>query len=819
MYVQEILMKFSGKKRGAVMLLMAFLLTSVPAQAQVQTPGDQASGMKNELSAAVPELSEIIPLSTKLYGRLAVLENAIRGVLDVSEFQKKYAEIEKNLKGTADHVQQLKDSKVYRYRKLLELRDVIEQENEVFEEVSIPLRQAINRMGKWRKEWLAEKKNWNAWQSSLLEEGEFPKLRPVFAEANDTIDAALNLVLPKLEEMISVQEEAGTVQKKIKSLAAELDGLILGKKRSFLLDVSPPMFSSRYFSQFGSQLWDEVRTGIDEIPWPGMRYFGRHGWIVLFQVFLSLFVIIALYRNRKVLLEDKSWRFLAERPVASGIFIGMMATLVLYRYGSAQPAWELANSIAGGISFALLFGFIIRESWKRHFVYGLITIFIVMRAMYVGNLPLPLVRLSVVLISLASLFSCLRWVRESGRQEGSGLYTWSLRLSALFFAAIMIAEIWGKTNLPLYLLATVVQVTAAILVFLLFMHIVRGGVEWLFRTSSFRRAALVHTDYTDAIIRNVTWFIDAAIVVLALIPALLMISGVYDNLEKATKGVLAFGFTVGSQRISMVLIITAVCMLYASFLISWIFQKAIMDKVLVRRNMERGVRLAIGRLVHYAFIFTGFLLAISTLGVEITKLTIMLSALGVGIGFGLQGVVNNFVSGLILLFERPIRVGDFIEFGGKWSEVKSIGLRSTTVQTFDSSDVIIPNADLISNQVTNWTLNNRRRRLDIPVGVAYGSDIPRVIETLLASAGGNTLLAETPAPQVLFLRFGESSLDFELRVFVSDVRNSMNVISALHEEIIRRFREARIEIAFPQRDLHVRSIDDPVIVRPPETRQ
>jgi small-conductance mechanosensitive channel len=210
-------------------------------------------------------------------------------------------------------------------------------------------------------------------------------------------------------------------------------------------------------------------------------------------------------------------------------------------------------------------------------------------------------------------------------------------------------------------------------------------------------------------------------------------------------------------------------------------------------------------------------LALWTLGFEFTQLTIILSALGVGIGFGLQGVVNNFVSGLILLFERPVRVGDYIEFGGNWAEIKGIGLRATTVQTFDQADVIIPNADLVTNQVTNWTLSNRRVRLIVPVGVAYGSDVPLVMETLIACAKANSMVAKTPPPQVLFLSFGESSLDFELRVWVLDADDRLKVRSELHQEIDWSFREAGIEIAFPQRDLHVRSVEESVILQPQET--
>jgi small-conductance mechanosensitive channel len=215
----------------------------------------------------------------------------------------------------------------------------------------------------------------------------------------------------------------------------------------------------------------------------------------------------------------------------------------------------------------------------------------------------------------------------------------------------------------------------------------------------------------------------------------------------------------------------------------------------------------------------GFSLALLALGFEFTKLTIMVSALGVGIGFGLQSVVNNFVSGLILLFERPVRVGDYIELGGNWAEVKNIGLRATTVQTLEQADVILPNADLVTNPVTNWTLSNRRVRVTVPVGVAYGSDVTLVMETLIACAKASPKVANTPAPQVLFLKFGDNSLDFELRVWVWDAEERLRVKSELHQAIDRSFREAKIEIAFPQRDLHLRSLDEVVKVKTIDSRE
>ena len=322
---------------------------------------------------------------------------------------------------------------------------------------------------------------------------------------------------------------------------------------------------------------------------------------------------------------------------------------------------------------------------------------------------------------------------------------------------------------------------------------------------------------TDIIIRRVTFFIDATICGLLLLRGILFIWGAYDDMLGAIKGLLALGFHLGDQRISLGLVIISAGILYGSFLASSIVQKLLMDKVLEKRRVETGIRVSIARLVHYVLIFIGFVVALLALGFEFTKLTIILSALGVGIGFGLQGVVNNFVSGLILLFERPVRVGDYIEIGGKWAEIRNIGLRATTVQTFDQADVIIPNADLVTNQVTNWTLSNRLVRVAIPVGVAYGSDVPLVMKTLLACATASSKVAKTPEPQVLFLSFGESSLDFELRVWVPNAEQRLTVKSELHQEIDRSFREAKIEIAFPQRDLHLRSLDESINLQAAET--
>ena len=807
-------MRIPAKKILGIVLSMGMLLISSQLVAQEQSPGEKTSAGKQESPAVAPDLADITPLASKLSGRLKVLKIRVTGLLDVSAFESKYAVTEANMTREADQLLRLKDSKDYRLKKFVKLREAIKRENESLEKINIPISKNIRQVGAWRKEWLAEKKRWNEWQSYMLEEGTYDQLKSAFVKANDTIDTALDIVLQQLEAILAIQAKASNIQAKIYTLVAELDGLISAGRRSALIGESPPMPSSRYFSQFGSKLWYAVKNGLDEISWLDSQFLARNGWIVFLQGFLSLFVIIVVYRNRQVLKESKHWRLLAARPFSSGLFLGVIATIALYEYEGVSFTWKLILIIVSGISFARLVGSSNEPSERSQFVYGLIIVLIVTRLFEWISLPLPLFRIYMVLTALVGLLFCLRWAGENARHKDSGIYTWLFRSVFILMAVIIILELLGKHWLALHLLTSSTSSIGLVVGFFFLRYVIRGGLEWLFRSSPFRGATVLFRD-TNTSIRRAEVFIDLFLWGLVFLPAVLFIWKVYDNLGEATRGLLALGFKLGSERISVGLVITSVGVLYTAFLVSWILQKLLMDQVLARRKVALGVRHAIVKLVHYVIVFVGFLLALSVFGLDFTKLTIMLSALGVGIGFGLQGVVNNFVSGIILLFERPVRVGDLVETGGRWAIIKRIGLRSTTVTTFDEADLIVPNANLINNEVTNWTLSNRRARIIIPVGVAYGSDVPLVIATLMACGKENSWVSETPEPQVLFLRFGESSLEFELRVWVFDIDHRLKAKSEIHQEIDRRFREAKIEIAFPQQDLHLRSVDESVILRPP----
>jgi len=266
----------------------------------------------------------------------------------------------------------------------------------------------------------------------------------------------------------------------------------------------------------------------------------------------------------------------------------------------------------------------------------------------------------------------------------------------------------------------------------------------------------------------------------------------------------AFSLTVGALVVTPGMIVAAMFVLYLANSLSW-FLRAVLDaEVFPRKQMDPGASHAINKLLHYFVMMMGFLLVMSTLGLDMKSFTVLGGALGVGIGFGLKNFVDNFISGLILLFERPIKVGDRVVVDSDLGVVKRIGLRSTVIQTFDYAELIVPNSQFISAKVTNMTLSSTTARLKIPLGVAYGSDIPRVIALLQEAGAANPRVSKDPAPLALMLQFGASSLDFELQVWLPDIIDLALARSEICQEIARRFQEAGIEIPFPQCDVHLR---------------
>jgi potassium efflux system protein len=268
--------------------------------------------------------------------------------------------------------------------------------------------------------------------------------------------------------------------------------------------------------------------------------------------------------------------------------------------------------------------------------------------------------------------------------------------------------------------------------------------------------------------------------------------------------VLQFPVSVGDSSFTLMGLLSAALILFFTHLLVRLWHHVLSDKILARSGLESGLQHSMTSITIYLLWSVGVLVALHAFGLSSTSLTVAFGALGIGLGFGLQNIFNNFISGIILLFERPIQVGDAVEINGIWAEVKKIKFRSTVVQTYDNASLIIPNSEFISSQVTNWSFRDLTLRIKVSVGVAYGSDIEQVRNSLLEIAAKTEKVFAFPKPDVLFSDFGDSALIFVLRVW-TDVDNMLKVGTAIRFEINRVFRERNIEIAFPQHDIHIRS--------------
>lgn len=264
-------------------------------------------------------------------------------------------------------------------------------------------------------------------------------------------------------------------------------------------------------------------------------------------------------------------------------------------------------------------------------------------------------------------------------------------------------------------------------------------------------------------------------------------------------------FALGDARITPLSIFYLVILAIGLVYFSNKLKSLLITRLLAKTGLDRGAQQAIGTITRYVVMFVGILIIFQTVGIDLTTLNVLAGAIGIGVGFGLQNIANNFISGLILLVERPIKVGDRIEVDDVNGDVASIGARSTTIKTNDGIAIIVPNSKFISENVVNWSFGGEIVRFKIPVGVAYDSDIDLVTELLLKIAKDNKDVAETPPPSVRLMELGSSSLQFELRAWSRDKLHRPGFfLSDINYEIVRRFRENGIEMPFPQRDVHIK---------------
>lgn len=265
-------------------------------------------------------------------------------------------------------------------------------------------------------------------------------------------------------------------------------------------------------------------------------------------------------------------------------------------------------------------------------------------------------------------------------------------------------------------------------------------------------------------------------------------------------------FHLGKSQFTTKNFLLLVLSLFLVFYISSKIRKVLVKKVFPRYDLDIGVSQSIATIVRYLFIIVGLIIIFQTTGIDLSALGLLVGALGVGIGFGLQSITNNFISGIIILFERPIKVGDRIEIDNLAGNIVNISARATTIITNDNIAVIVPNSDFINSRVINWSHNNKEVRLNLTVGVSYSEDPARIRKLLLEVIAQNHGVLTNPEPYILFEGFGDSSLNFNVLVWTSEHIDRPKILrSELYYEIFAQFKEHNVQIPFPQRDIHLKS--------------
>jgi small-conductance mechanosensitive channel len=496
----------------------------------------------------------------------------------------------------------------------------------------------------------------------------------------------------------------------------------------------------------------------------------------------------------------------------AAIFLALTVTLSRAILRPHLPAWQLAlltPESARRLSRRIAFLASVRAAdYVMRHAGAEIAISDDARIVY-GLLTVALQGLAMLLLTSGRVWRFHRQ-GEAAAEELAGVGWQGWRIVRIAFGLVtviaMTAYAVGYLRLGYYLIDNLVGTAVIAGGLFLLRGLLREGVD------------LLTGEHAPALLKRMALFSfkTSRIIAAPLIDVILGVVGIFlvatgwglprDNVIRWLTATLA-GFSVGGVTISFADLALALLAFSLGMVLTRIVRMTLAQRILPNTRLDTGIQNSIAVGVGYLGTVIALLVAVSVLGLGLSNLAIVAGALSVGIGFGLQNIVNNFVSGLILLVERPVRVGDWVVIGSNEGYVRRINVRATEIETFQRASVIVPNSELLSSALVNWTHTDTVGRVDVRIGVAYGSDTTKVREILFACAENHPEVIAWPRPLVLFIDFGASSLDFELRAHVRDVGKRLTVGSDLRFAIDKAFREAGIEIPFPQQVVHLADVD------------
>jgi potassium-dependent mechanosensitive channel len=785
------------------MVILSALLIAAPLSAR-QEPAAEAQPAREDLrQLAVHDVAArarvVLDSAAQVERQLARLGDASSCRTDLDQAEARHGELRLLIRT-------LEDADYIRPERLSRLRDQTVLEDQRLGALRARVDEGLQQLGSIRSAWLQRQRAWRDWRDALRDDPDYDLVDADMARTISRADSVAAAAAAGMTALLDVQRGIETLRADLEAASQTLDALRMSRRQSLFVRGEPVLLSPPHLAQLRQEDASAWVPAAALSPKAYVNFARAHAGLLFGHLLLLVGIALAAGRIRRLAPPGEHWTLLLDRPWALGTIAS--TSLAMQRVTLAPPLWDvLVWTLFAGAAAVLARGLVPTRAlrltvWLFALFYPLFLL------LEVAGLATPVFRLVIAGVAAVALPLFVVHARRraaAAHAEGSSdpRRLWPLRLGALMWGVVLVAIILGFDLLGRWVLHAAVTSGAVVLVVALALALSGGLIATLLRMDTqgrFLRSIAVPFARRLVSLLRVVFTLAAVLIIAAIWELTPSPIATWSLITSA-------GFNVVGVHITIGRLLFAIGVLYFSIVVSWLFRTFLKSEAYRKWNFDRGVGDSINMLVHYTLIVLGVLFALGVLGVELQNFAIVVGALGIGIGFGLQNVVNNFASGLILLFERPVRVGDTVIVGGEWGTIRKIGLRSTVMLTFDQSEMIVPNADLVSEKVVNWTLSNPIARVILRVGVAYGSDVTRVLQ-LLREAGSihEAVLAEPP-PQALFVGFGESSLDFELRVWVREIQLRLEVTSMILTEIERRFGEADIEIPFPQRDLHIRSID------------
>ena len=639
------------------------------------------------------------------------------------------------------------------------------------------------------------------------------------------IDSTLVLISQKSNAVMEILER--TIEKGVE-IDAEIEStkaLIVSRQNQAFQGDHLPFFRLDLVTDYGKELADSF-TQLNLVDLVELKeYISSQGssvvlTVLLFFTLLYLFVII----KRKVRFQESGYGYFYKNMLFRVLSHQISATIVLTLFCTLfifpdRPVIfrEISYYVIAFPLIHILSALLDKKYHLYLYAFGVLVVFYMLVLLISSesvSYRILLLFISAAEITLLALFLMrFETKHELGKTQRRIIYSFVILHLALACVGL-ISNIAGRVILTEIVLGAVFYNIFYGLVFFITAMLFNGLVATGIDTSRGQRVNVFRL-YGEKIKKNNIYLLNFLAIILWIF---LMLKNfrideyVYNGFVSVITNKISIGFA--SFSLDSILIFFLV--IYVSILISNMLRMLLEEDVLNRFSLSKGLPHTIAMLIKYSLITAGFFLAVNAAGIPLDKLTIILGAMSVGIGFGLQNIFNNLVSGLILLFERPIQLGDTVEVGQLTGNVKSIGLRSSNVITFQGAEVIVPNGQLISNEVINWTLSDQKRRIELAVGVSYDSDPKLVHRLLMDILNAHEELVKDPEPLVFFTALGESSLDFALLFWVADYNHGRRIKSEILFSIFEVFKENNIEIPFPQRDIHVRSVDKDIVLRKEE---